>query len=104
MERPRQWLTASFKWSAGFQPQVLMRVIRRFVWTCGSRPPTPIWHREATTLTKTGAWDRILSVLEEKVRLISWTRLIEAAMPVVSVLERKGVKSHGEGEGIYCDD
>jgi hypothetical protein len=58
-----------------------------------------MYHREATTLAKTEAWDRIVTVFKEK-----WTGLIEAATPVVGVLERKGVKSHGEGEGVYSND
>jgi len=33
--------------------QVLMSRIRRFNWTCYSRPPTLILHRAATILTKT---------------------------------------------------
>src|SRR6266550_9222265 len=64
-------------WSSRNPYQVLMRRIRRFDWTCGSRPPTLILHREATTLTKTEVWDRILIVFKEKFRPISWTRLIE---------------------------
>jgi hypothetical protein len=61
-------------------------------------------HPEANTLTKTDAWDRILTIFKEKFRPISWTRLIETAMPVVGVLGRKGVKSHGEGKGVYSND
>jgi hypothetical protein len=81
-----------------------MRRIRRFDWTCGSRPPTLVLHPEATTLTKTEAWDKILIIFEEKLRSISWARLIETAMPAVGALERKGVKSHGEGKGVYSND
>jgi hypothetical protein len=60
-------------------------------------------HREATTLTKTEAWDRILIVIRREIPTYFRTRL-ETAMPVVGVLERKRVKSHGEGEGVYCND
>ena len=82
-----------------------MRRIRRFDWTCGLRRPNLILHPEATSLTKTEVWDRILIIFKgEKFRPISWTRLIETAMPVVGVLERKRVKSHGEGKGVYSND
>jgi hypothetical protein len=56
------------------------------------------------SMTKAEVWDRILSDSKEKLRPISWTRLVETAMPVVGVLEKKGVKPHGEGEGIYRID
>jgi hypothetical protein len=41
---------------------------------------------------------------KEKFRPMYWTRLVETAMPDVGVLERKGVKSHAEGEGVYSND
>jgi hypothetical protein len=31
-------------------------------------------------------------------------KFCDGAMPVVGVLEQKGVKSHGEGEGVYSND
>src|ERR1700736_6530091 len=49
-------------------------------------------------------WDRILTVFKDKFRPNSWNRLIEAAMPVVDVLEGKGVKSNGDGERVYGND
>src|SRR5467141_228223 len=94
----------SDEWSIGNPYQVLLRRIKPFDWTCGSRPPNLILHREATALTKTEAWDRILTAFKENFRLISWPRLIENATPVAGVLEGKGVKSHAKSEGVYCND
>jgi len=81
-----------------------MRRIRRFNWTCGSSPPTLLLHREATTLTKTEVWDRILTGFSEKFWLFDWARPTEVAMLGAGVLKREGDKSHGEGEGIYGND
>jgi hypothetical protein len=37
-------------------------------------------------------------------RPVDSTPTIKAAMPVTGVLERKGVNSHGKGEGVYRND
>jgi hypothetical protein len=79
----------------GESEQVLMIRIRRFNWTCGSRPPTLILQRQAATLTKTELWDRILTAFVENFRPISGSRRIVVAMPVAGVLEWRGANSHG---------
>src|SRR5580700_7549322 len=84
--------------------EALMSRIRRFNWTCTSRPSTLILHREATILTKTESWDRILTAFKEKFRLIYRARMISAAMPGAGALQTKGVNSDGQGEGIYRND
>jgi hypothetical protein len=84
--------------------QALMSRIRRFNWTCTSRPSTLILHREATILTKTEPWDRIPTAFKEKSRLIYRARMISAAMPGAGALQTKGVNSDGQGEGIYRND
>ena len=81
-----------------------MRRIGRLDWTCGLCPPTLVLHVKAAILTRAEARDEILTIFSEKFRPIYWARLRGTAVPVAGILNRKGIKPHGQGKGNYSND
>src|SRR5271166_3451447 len=66
-----------------------------------NRPFRRNYLRHADFATTTAEYS---PVFKRKLRSIDWTPLIETPILDVGVLERKGVKSHAEGERVYRND